>query len=146
MQCEGELENLCFTQFSIFFRYIWRSAPTAAGTKFLGLSHQPSVGNLQLLLMVFETEQQRRGTSSFKAKRLNNSATETPMMQCNTVLVLYRFLYKNRIFDKKTASQLASQTHRCSDRYIHTVCGSFNSVSQEKLEVGSLRCCLSCRL
>ena len=68
--------------FSTIFGYIWRSVSTAGGTNcswewtsnlFLGVNQQTSASNRQLPLMGFEP--QRRGVSSFKARRLNHSAT-----------------------------------------------------------------------
>ena len=67
-------------------------------TLFLRVNQQPSVSNWQLPLMGFEP--QRRGASSFKARRFNHSATEAPTETSTPVLLLWmlsilELAYKN---------------------------------------------------
>ena len=79
--CWGEV-NWCFTP---FFNYVWLymavSFHSWRNKLFLGVNQQPSVSNRQLPLMGFEP--QRRGASSFKARRLNHTATEAPKLLLN---------------------------------------------------------------
>ena len=56
---------------------------------FLGVNQHPSDRSWQLPLMGFEP--QRRGVSSFKARRLNHSATEAPVhMYIVLAYILFR--------------------------------------------------------
>jgi len=73
----GEV-NWCFTPFvSHVWLYMAVSFHSWRNTLFLGVNQQHSVSNWQQPLMGFEP--QRRGASSFKARRLNHSAMEAPL-------------------------------------------------------------------
>ena len=72
-----EVKVRWITPFSTIFGYFMAVSFYSWRNKlFLGMNQQPSVSNWQLPLMGFEP--QRRGASSFKARRLNHSATEAP--------------------------------------------------------------------
>ena len=79
--------NWCLTPFfNLFWLYVAVSFHSWRNKLFLGVNQQPFVTTWHLPLMRFEP--QRRGASSFKERRLNNSATEDPcaLRHCSTLL------------------------------------------------------------
>ena len=71
--------------FSTIFGYVYGSQFPQL-EEYIVRGSEPSVSNWQLPLMGFEP--QRRGASSFKARRLNHSAMEAPIMKQVIELIL----------------------------------------------------------
>ena len=81
----------CFTPlFNLINLYMAVSFLSWRKSLFLGVNKQPSVSNWQLPLMGFEPEQQRRGASSLKSRRLSHSAMAWPRNTSVTTMHLHR--------------------------------------------------------
>ena len=107
----GEV-NWCFTP---FFNHVWLHVAVSfhswRNKLFLGVNQQPSVSNCQLPLMWFEP--QWRGASSFKARRLNHSATEAPVLYKYCIIIKVKHIKHNVVYTSHTVTIYM---------YIYTVC------------------------